>query len=327
MEKDRNGILDILRVLCSMFIIMIHTNNNNKLLFFCANTVGRLAVPIFMIITGYYYFRNPSSKKKKVTIKKLLWLWFVWQVVYIPRGILAVRNDSSLDILAKFLKGFVGSSIFYSGSWYLIATVFGLIIVDKLRLKKHYYVMTSISLFILLFDLFSTNYMYVMPIGNSMSHIIEVVNPHSTIITGVLWMSLSLFIANNINSLKKICNVVTLMTSFLLLVLEYCFVHYNNFYSINNDMYFTLPIVVVVLFVLLQKHTYTMAYSHSIYLRNLSSLVFFAHFGVISLSKFINFQKFSLALFIFVVILSFLVSMVTIKLSRFQRFKFIEYIY
>lgn len=129
------------------------------------------------------------------------------------------------------------------------------------------------------------------------------------------------------NSLKKICNVVTLMTSFLLLVLEYCFVHYNNFYSINNDMYFTLPIVVVVLFVLVQKHTYTMAYSHSIYLRNLSSLVFFAHFGVISLSKFINFQKFSLALFIFVVILSFLVSMVTIKLSRFQRFKFIEYIY
>ena len=58
MEKRRNATIDFIRVIASVLVISIHTTSG-----IIAETIGRWAVPFFMVVTGYFYFKNPSHDK------------------------------------------------------------------------------------------------------------------------------------------------------------------------------------------------------------------------------------------------------------------------
>ncbi len=66
MEKRRNATIDFIRIIASILVIAIHTTNG-----IIAETIGRWAVPFFMVVTGYFYFFGLCG-----------WL-FIFQMVFI----------------------------------------------------------------------------------------------------------------------------------------------------------------------------------------------------------------------------------------------------
>lgn len=326
MEKSRNATIDIFRVVGAILIIMIHTSSHNIVFYAVANTLGRYVVPIFMMITGYFYYHNKLSQKKKL-LHSLLFLWIIWQVVYIPVGINNLMGKSFLVIVVRLIQGLVGASIFYNGSWYLIATVFGICFVDYLKDRWNKRILFIIGVFVWLADCLMTNYVGILPLDQSEIHTLELLNPHSSIFTGVLWIIIAYFISENIIFLKEKCTLGLFVISFVLLLIEYTGIQHFNIGSLNNDMYVMLPISATVLFVILLKSRYKVRPKISLMLRNMATLTFFVQFGVLAAFSKWNSVNSNPNYFFLVVVLTLLVSYAIIMLSKLRMFVFLKCLY
>ncbi|WP_421825361.1 acyltransferase family protein [Lacticaseibacillus hulanensis] len=85
-SHSRNGTIDILRVVFALLIIMIHYNGGEKLLSILANTVGRLGVPFFFLVSGFFFFRK-KYRQKTFSIseiwkfsRKTFFLWLICSI-------------------------------------------------------------------------------------------------------------------------------------------------------------------------------------------------------------------------------------------------------
>ena len=54
--KKRNGIIDIYRVIAAVLIVLTHYNGGVIGLRYLSESLGRIGVPIFFMITGYFFF-------------------------------------------------------------------------------------------------------------------------------------------------------------------------------------------------------------------------------------------------------------------------------
>lgn len=319
MTKNRNSSIDIFRVIGSFLIIMIHTNKGNLFLNFIANTFGRLVVPIFMIITAFFYFKQPSVEKRNKIIKNLLSLWIIWQIIYIPIGIWKLKNYSLQIVLFELVKGLFGKSIFYRGSWYLIATAFGLYFVDELRRKNFRKSIYVIGMVIYFVDCVTSSYISFVPMNGILKKVVMFITPSSTVITGFLWVSLALILSKNEVWFKRKMTLINFVIFMVLLSVEYFFVHNGNssLMLIDNDMYIFLPLCAMCLFALLLKKPFYLSYDVSMFFRNVATLVFFIQFGNLEIFSKIND---GFLYFCCVSIVSLLMSTVIVKASENKHF-------
>lgn len=60
MDSKRNGLVDITRMACAFFVVAIHTNlgKENELTWILFQTIARIAVPYFLVVTGWFFYRN-----------------------------------------------------------------------------------------------------------------------------------------------------------------------------------------------------------------------------------------------------------------------------
>lgn len=83
--KERNGSLDLLKCLCMLFVVIIHllghsgylaALNKDTFVYYCANyliSLIRVAVPVFVLITGYF---GISFKLEKVITMEITLLFY-----------------------------------------------------------------------------------------------------------------------------------------------------------------------------------------------------------------------------------------------------------
>lgn len=137
--------VDIFKVFAAMGVVAIHSG---AIVF---NTMGRLGVPFFAIISSFFFFKKYLDLKKneKETylisyLKRIFYLYLVWQIIYLPLAIKRIedykKNGSFLTInWGKFIWRFIfpGYGYTFSGkfiagtngwgvSWYLIGLLMGL---------------------------------------------------------------------------------------------------------------------------------------------------------------------------------------------------------
>ena len=60
MDSKRNSLVDVTRMVCAFFVIAIHTNLGieNELTWILFQTIARIAVPYFLVVTGWFFYRN-----------------------------------------------------------------------------------------------------------------------------------------------------------------------------------------------------------------------------------------------------------------------------
>lgn len=136
----RNLSIDILKIILAFFVVFLHMHllrdSHPELSFVLVNGIFRMAVPAFLIITGYYFYYVDNIDKLKKWLIRTFLLYFIWSLVYVPFW---KEGDALMNIVFG-----------YHHLWYLIGTFFSGIILFFIRKKS---VNLLVSLVILLFTL------------------------------------------------------------------------------------------------------------------------------------------------------------------------------
>lgn len=159
MEQNRYRALDIMKFICALIVIIVHTSPLRPYShlgnFILINVFGRFAVPFFFICAGYFVHVN-TIKYGSFYFKKYIWalirLYLIWSIVYLPFGIDWVR--SNMDIPMYLMPAALLVGLFYSGTyfhlWYIPALLFSLIVVHWFSCRYHSYKVLLICGFLLL---------------------------------------------------------------------------------------------------------------------------------------------------------------------------------
>jgi|26BtaG_2_1085354.scaffolds.fasta_scaffold02347_6 surface polysaccharide O-acyltransferase-like enzyme len=138
----RNLSLDYMKVLLAFFIVFIHGglfyDFDKELSYIFVNGVFRIAVPLFFIINGYYFTVSNTNQLKK-WFKKVLILYVIWTIIYLP------VMFYSFDVKRVMLYSLIGYFIL----WYLTALMFSGLLLYYVRHWKSSYILSS-AFFLLL---------------------------------------------------------------------------------------------------------------------------------------------------------------------------------
>lgn len=318
-NNKRDATIDILRVVASILVISIHTTSS-----MVAMTIGRWAVPFFMVVTGYFYFNNPSHDKLVKIIKNLLSLWLIWMIIYIPNAIIHIQGMSFSQIIHVLIWAIIGDSIFFDGSWYLPAAAFGIWVTDYFR-RHHKMIICDIFAFILLFVGCMASSYHHMGLG-----IISKMHWATTFPMGTIWMTLAFYIAKYQRQLKEklrwngwiiIAMFLTIAEHILTVKLGFCD------QITRSDMYFTLPISIVILFAFIFNHPHYQSKKKTLWLRNFATLLFFVQFYPMLFCKLCFHLNLGIIQFLVVLISTTIISLILLRISNNQKLKLIKKLY
>lgn len=128
--------LDGFRLVAAMLVIAIHTaplaTYSEQANFVLTQVLARVAVPFFLMSTGYFVIpkclsASTGKQTRKRTLGKLLKLYVLTSLLYFPLSIYAGYLPKQLSILAV-IKLLAFDGLFYH-LWYLPAAILGLVIV------------------------------------------------------------------------------------------------------------------------------------------------------------------------------------------------------
>lgn len=141
--------LDFLKFFCALLVAAIHIEpfgSSGFLVSFCAkNTLPRIAVPIFFIISGFFLFQKLTDKIKiRQYSLRILLLYAVYSIIHLPFVISDInkgRTDFSDFVRSIFLYRS------YVHLWYLLTLFFTVIIIYLLYNKLKISLKTQLIIF------------------------------------------------------------------------------------------------------------------------------------------------------------------------------------
>lgn len=142
MEKSRNLSLDILKIILAISVVFLHCHflEDVSIIGYYSTVEGlfRLAVPTFLVISGFYFFYIKDFNDLKKWVIRLGSLYLIWMMIYSPLWL-------SLDNIPKTLFTLFNG---YYVLWYLIGALFSGIIVFYIKnLSKKIHIFLILTLF------------------------------------------------------------------------------------------------------------------------------------------------------------------------------------
>lgn len=137
-EIKRYSGLDGLKIICAFFVVCIHTSFGNPTFNDIFTGVARIAVPVFIIITGFFYEHNLSKERRLKQIKKIALITLYASIFYLIFGVVFAyftkgqnpieffKSINTVKSWGRFLLTNVPLSGFHL--WYLFALLYVLLI-------------------------------------------------------------------------------------------------------------------------------------------------------------------------------------------------------
>ena len=146
-EEKNYKLVDLIKFICAFLVIGIHTRQflsvsdiADRLFYY---DVSNYSVPFFYACSGYFLLAKKSNIKLgdrlKIRIKKVLRLYLVWSLLYIPLTFVWLVHRRQLEtfILVSLSANFFVGENYYSWTlWYLNGLIFALLVI-KLMLRKY----------------------------------------------------------------------------------------------------------------------------------------------------------------------------------------------
>ncbi len=158
MQKQKNYVwLDRFRLVAALLVIAIHTSPlasfSGEGDFFFTRVLARIAVPFFLMVTGFFFPSDPGQLWK--SLKKLCLLYGGSILLYLPLGLYAGHYRALYFTDALRMLLFDGS--FYH-LWYFPAAITGMLLVFALKrvLKLRWVCVISVVLYVI--GLFGDSY-------------------------------------------------------------------------------------------------------------------------------------------------------------------------
>lgn len=139
---ERNLSLDILKICLAIFVVFLHTgffyDISKEISFLLVHGLFRIAVPTFLLITGYYFFLITTKDKFFKWLSRVIILFLIWNIFYLP-----LWYDSKLPMV--LFNAFNG----YFVLWYLSGTaIAGCMLFLLKEVKSKYLIISSLLIYI-----------------------------------------------------------------------------------------------------------------------------------------------------------------------------------
>lgn len=83
---ERNISLDLAKLVCAVMVVFLHANFLAEFSplanYLTVHGVFRIAVPFFLIVSGYYFYSALVSGKEIAWLTRLALLYLIWMIVY-----------------------------------------------------------------------------------------------------------------------------------------------------------------------------------------------------------------------------------------------------
>lgn len=299
-------------------------------------TLFRIAVPFFFVFSSFLFFNREGASIKKY-VKRLLLLDVAWTIVQSPvivYNFFLTSGDTFALSLIKFLQAaLVGES--YMGSWFIHASWLGMLIVYYLvRLDKPIQWIVGLICFALaLIDTSYSSLLFDSGFDISCAIMSKVVLPSESFIVAIPYMLIGGWLAKVACKNTLLQHPCVLAFSVMILFVEAYFCRHvissdALISELNNprfEQFIMLPIVVVCIISVLTKMNLQISDTQSLYVRNLSILVYLSHQVLMMFVYKLGFAPIGIGFFVTSSIISVLFGVAIIYLS--SKIKVLRYLY
>lgn len=323
------GKADIMKMFLCYMIVLLHVGHIKIL-----SPLLRCAVPLFFMLSSYFFFKkyikvdiSERTAILKRYVKRNLQLYLFWTLLLLP-FLLWYRdwfNDGGLVGILRLIRSILFSGTF-PASWYIIASVWGTIIVCWLEKKCSKSVLYAIAIVSYVYSVVTSNYGLIVLENHSFFIVYSFLKslfstPYNSFFVSLIWIlmgrELALLSTESIY-LKTSFLRVGLFISFILLVVEFVVVQHLNC-AIVDDCYFFLVPFCYLLLLLIGKTSYSSP-SNLLY-RKISTITYCSHMTIsiilsILIDNWFNVQSWCLIFFLtvmFCLFLSFFFSLLEVK--------------
>ena len=348
-NKKQYPLIDLIKFIASFFVIMIHidpfyfTVDGKETLLssiltttFSGRGLSRLAVPFFFVCTGFFLFKKIKTDKdggfKYVTayIKRIIILYFSWLVFNLPviiqNRFLNNKYTFLENVFVFFRELFVGN--IYNVSWFLLACIYGVLIVYVLSKLKNKYIYLIITSLFFIIQLLMSNYAIVLN-----GKLVEIKENYriygvwySTLLSSALFVAIGKIISDNENIISKKTATVGFIITFTAYMAECYLIRFAmpKVSGATPDAYITLPFVIYFGFILVIK---TGIKAKPVYsdMRSMSTVIYLSHYEILAYSYLINWKGQYWLQFLAVAVLSTAIAFVIVTLSK--KYKCFKYLY
>lgn len=259
MSKKIN--IDIWRFIVSFLIVAIHISPFAKISpefdFFFTRILGRIAVPLFLMITGYYIL-DRALKDKQVLVdytKKILKIYLLCILLYLPINIY-MGSFKNIDIITILKDFFINGTLYHL--WYFPALIVGVWItyylVKKLGRKKA--LIATILLYII--GVFGDSYYGITIMNQITKNIYELIfNIFDYTRNGLFYVPIFICLGHIVKTDTRKntkLNLLYALLFFILISVEGSILHYYNLQRHDSMYLFLLPLMYF-LFCYLMDHS------------------------------------------------------------------------
>lgn len=236
-----NGI-DLLKFICCLLIVGLHSclflDRDPNISYIFMNGISRIAVPLFLIISGYYFYniRDDHIKIKK-WIKKLLIPYFVFSFLFIPFW----KENINLPNLIHFF--FMG----YFQLWYIPALILSLLVYIFFKNKTYIIIISSFIFFI-----FNLLFQYSFAYGHFLS--LDYNEIKRNFFFTYPYFVIGIMMSKKYQNFKNIKTFYLILCLIFILLLGFLEVEHNFYFSGKPmDNLFCLPFLCIIIFLLFKR--------------------------------------------------------------------------
>lgn len=310
--------IDITKLIMAFLVIAIHTEPFGFSFWLDKGfgIITRLCVPFFFVASSYFFFLKNGSALRYV--KRLLLLYVVWSVIYLPFDIVELKTMSIPEIALRYFWAGNGHALWYlCGSIVAFFIVFGL---SKIMVpEKIFYIAVAF----LIVGTFKSTY---APLLEKIFDITvkDFMGSRNGLFYGFVYYALGLCIAktDTVYGKPHVKNIVGMMISLVLLMVE-SFVFVYMFKTRNTILWLSVLPLTYNFFMVVKSIQIPIAKTTSIFIRKCSTTIYVSHCFVMGL--FAELKYFSL--FLVVTVLSVIISVFIVCMSQKQGFKWLKILY
>lgn len=303
-KTDRQPAIDIFKFIAAILVVTIHTDplleTSETANFFLVHIIARVAVPFFIVCTGFFVGKKihfddngvANTKEARIAILKSSWkffkLYLICSVIYL---FLSIPSWISTGWFSY--KAFIdwGLSFFLTGSyihlWYLMEVCYALLILALILpiLKKPLIYLLIIVLWII--EVLDYAYVVFLPSGiqNVFSMIDRFQMPFESIVRVLPLLLLGIIIRLR-DHRNTLFSVIGLVISFTLLVFEVIIIK-----ELGGEKYsYLLSTLPVAYFVFTTIHSFDskVTFKNTTLLADISTFIYLAHPAYILLLRLIT---------------------------------------
>lgn len=248
-SKDRYYLIDLVKFICSILVVAIHTINRNTTLGYFIVTSARIAVPIFFAINGYFLCDKIYRKDIKSIngyVFKIFKIYIVWSAIYIIFNFNYYFGNNILLEIILFIKRFIFIGT-YDHLWYLSTLCVATYIIYFLINKTSFKTTLIVSVLCYIFGLVGDSY-YGLINSNFIGRIIDVYsNLFGYVWNSFTWILIFILLGIGIkkydlsNKVKKSNKLIYIF--YLLFILEHSVLRHYNISRDNNSAIFLIPLI------------------------------------------------------------------------------------